>query len=124
MIQLTKSGFQSSYDIDQMLYNDMVWLSHKIGLPVKEFEVVAKQMELTQDNWTRFWRVVRSRRLQEKSIHVVINEKERVFTQEEFEVAKQILGTPDRVSNCCSAPIDDEMLCSDCGEHCGEIYLF
>lgn len=124
MIQLTNNGFESSYDINQMLYNDMVWLSHKINLPVKEFEVVAKQMELTQDNWTRFWNVVRHCRLQEKNIHVLINDNERTFTQEEFEVAKQILGTPDRVSNCCSSSIDDEGLCMDCGEHCGELYIF
>lgn len=124
MIQLSKNGFESSYDVNGMLYNDMVWLSNRINMPVKEFEKIAKQMELTQENWTRFWRVVRSCRLQERNIEVLINDKERVFTEEEFEVAKQILGSPERVSNCCTASIDDEGLCSDCGEHCGSVYLF
>lgn len=79
---MTNNGFESSYNIDQMLYNDMVWLSKRIHLPVKEFEVVAKQMELTQENWARFWRVINYCKSQESNIHVLINDHEGTFTQE------------------------------------------
>lgn len=124
MIQLTQNGFVRSFDVDQMMYDDMVWLSNKINLPVGEFEIFAKQIELTQENWARFWSMIRSCKIQEPVKISVVNGKKRTFTNEEFEVAKQILGTPQRVSECCSAPIDSEGLCSDCGSHCSDLYLF
>jgi len=124
MIQLNKNGFQSSYNIDDMLHNDMIWLSRKIHIPVREFEIIGKQMELNQENWTRFWKIVNSCRVQERDIHALVNDREKVFTQDEFEVVIQILGTPDEVSLCCNTPIDSDGLCMDCGEHCDKIFIF
>jgi len=124
MIRLTKNGFESSYDLDDMLYKDMEWLFKQVKLPKKKFEKIATELELDQENWNRFWKRVRDYRTQLKDIECIINDKSRYVSEEELEVLKQILCHPDIISNCCSADIIGEDICSDCKEHCGRVYLF
>ena len=124
MVTLTKNGFESSYDLDEMLYEDMEWLYNQIKLPRREFEKIAKEMELDQENWNRFWNKIRRYRTEERNIECDINGKTKFLTKEEFEVVKQILGSPDEMSNCCSADIIGTDICSDCKEHCGKVYIF
>lgn len=124
MVTLTKNGFETSYDIDGMLYNDMIWLSRQIRKPTKEFESLARQIDLDQENWNRFWKEIREYRTEVRDIECIINDKTKMLTEEELEVVKQILGSPDEMSNCCSADIIGTDICSDCKEHCEKVYLF
>lgn len=124
MVTLTKNGFETSYDLDGMLYEDMLWLVGQVKKPVKEFESLAKQMDLTQDNWNRFWGKVRTYRAEVQDKECLINGKTKMLSADELEVAGQILGTPDVLSNCCSASIQGQDICSDCKEHCGKVYVF
>ncbi len=59
MIQLTETGFSRSFDIEDMLYNNMIWLTKQIGLPSKKFEGIAKGLELRQEDWDMFWKKLR-----------------------------------------------------------------
>lgn len=123
MVQLTKNGFESSYDIDNMLYNDMIWLTKQVRKPYREFEKLAKEIDLTQENWNRFWQKIRNYRSQERDIECLIRGKTKFLTEEEFEVVKQILFSPDVISNCCGADVKDGR-CWDCNSLCEKVYVF
>lgn len=124
MIQLTKNGFESSYDIGNMLYNDMIWLTKQVKKPYAEFEKIAKEIDLTQDNWNMFWKKIREYRSEVRDIECIVSGRSKMVSEEEFEVVKQILFSPEVVSNCCSADILGDDICSDCKEHCGKVYIF
>ena len=124
MINLTENGVKRSFNIDEMLYNDMEWLLRQARKPKKEFEKIAKQIELDQKNWDRFWKKVRNYRGMVEDVECMIGDKRKMLTEEEFEVVKQILGYPDEISDCCSADILGEDICSDCTEHCSKVYIF
>jgi len=124
MINLTENGVKRSFNIDEMLYNDMEWLLRQARKPKKEFEKIAKQIELDQKNWDRFWKKVRNYRGMVEDVECMIGDKRKMLTEEEFEVVKQILGYPDEISDCCSADILGENICSDCKEHCSKVYIF
>ncbi len=124
MINLTENGVKRSFNIDEMLYNDMEWLLRQARKPKKEFEKIAKQIELDQKNWDRFWKKVRNYRGMVEDVECMIGDKRKMLTEEEFEVVKQILGYPDEISDCCSADILGEDICSDCKEHCSKVYIF
>lgn len=62
MITITETGVSRSFDIDEMLYNNTVWLGKQIQLPSKKFEKVAKQLELRQEDWDLFWKRLRGER--------------------------------------------------------------
>jgi len=124
MINLTENGVKRSFNIDEMLYNDMEWLLRQARKPKKEIEKIAKQIELDQKNWDRFWKKVRNYRGMVEDVECMIGDKRKMLTEEEFEVVKQILGYPDEISDCCSADILGEDICSDCKEHCSKVYIF
>ncbi len=124
MINLTENGVKRSFNIDEMLYDDMEWLLRQARKPKKEFEKIAKQIELDQKNWDRFWKKVRNYRGMVEDVECMIGDKRKMLTEEEFEVVKQILGYPDEISDCCSADILGEDICSDCKEHCSKVYIF
>lgn len=124
MINLTENGVKRSFNIDEMLYDDMEWLLRQARKPKKEFEKIAKQIELDQKNWDRFWKKVRNYRGMVEDVECMIGDKRKMLTEEEFEVVKQILGYPDEISDCCSADILGENICSDCKEHCSKVYIF
>jgi len=68
----------------------------------------------------------------EGEIEAIIGDKEYRFTEEEFEVAKQILkeAHPEEMSNCCGAEVyahrgdDHTSRCKHCKEGCGILYIF
>lgn len=45
-----------SIPVDQMLYEDTVWLVKKIVDPVKKFLKNANRIELRQEDWDMFWK--------------------------------------------------------------------
>ncbi len=127
MIQLTEEGFKSFYDIDQMLYNDTIWLSKQVSGNVKEFEKTAKQMELGQKEWDIFWKRIRAIKSimnkDKRDIETYINGKKKMMTKDEFEFAEFYLGEAEEESNCCSASVVHDR-CSDCKENCTTVYVF
>lgn len=127
MVKLTNNGFESNYDIDQMLYNDAIWLSKQIKEDKDKFIKVARQLDLGQKEWDIFWKRVRAVRSiiekQERDIEVVLNGKETRMTKDEFEFAEFYLGEAEEVSNCCGEPVIQGGICSDCKEHCGVVYI-
>lgn len=136
MIQLTKYGFRTSYDIDDMLYDDMTWLAEQTTGSFKSFRKVVEVMVLSDNHVDEFWEIVSKKRYENdmrkrekaREIPVIINGEEGLFTKEEFEVAKQILGIPEKISNCCGADVtesnDYTARCFDCKENCGVVYHF
>ena len=124
--------FSRSFDIDTMLHYDMVWLSAKADLPLKDFLAIGRQLDLRQEDWTEFWKRIRTLETKMDKVTCYIGTKEYKFTREEFEVAKQILNcpNPEEISNCCSASVhphndsDNTSRCIDCKEGCEITYLF
>lgn len=93
---------------------------------MKHINLLSKNMEketLNQSEWTEFWKKMRDHKSQAPSVECYINGKARKFTDAEFEVAKQILWTPQILSKCCNAGINDNK-CEDCGEVCEIVYVF
>ncbi len=125
MLKITKNGIEGSYNLSDMLYEDMIWLLDQTKRKANEFEKLAEKIELDQNTWNYFWKKVRDYRAEAEVIEIVINDKDKMVTQEEFEVVKQILGSPiDTVSNCCGEPVIYGDICSDCKEHCSKVYIF
>jgi len=133
MINLTRSGFKRSFDVDEMLYEDMVWLTEQVRVNVGEFEEVATQMSLRQEDWDKFWKKIRTIKeatQREFTIECVVLGREWQLTQEEFEFVKQLLGEPQELSNCCGSEVyphntnDHTSRCVDCKEGCGVVYFW
>lgn len=78
---------------------------------------------LNQSEWTEFWKKMRDYKNQVPSVECYINGKTRKFTEAEFEVVKQILGSPQLLSRCCNAGVKGGR-CTDCGEICRIVYVF
>ncbi len=127
--------FNRSFDVEKMLFDNALWLVVQAERPVKEFVNVANQIDIRQQDWDIFWKRLRIKNKgikKEGEIEVMIGDKEYRFTEEEFEVAKQILNNPDpeEISNCCSAGVephrddDHSSICRDCKEGCGIVYVF
>ena len=128
--------FNRHFDLDGMLNETASWLSVQISLPLKDFLKIADQLDLRQEDWDTFWKRTREaekkEEKQEKNIECDIGEREYFFTQEEFEVAKQILNcpSPSEYSNCCFSQVyphnanDHTSKCRGCGEGCGIRYEF
>lgn len=128
MINLTKNGFNTSYDLDGMLHDDAVWLSMQIKEDKDLFINLAQKFDLRQKDWDTFWKRVRAVRSvidnDKKEIETRLHDKKRMMTKDEFEFAEFYLGEADEVSNCCSATIIGTDICSECKEHCGKVYVF
>lgn len=67
----------------------------------------------------------------EEKIECDIKDKTYYFTEDEFEVVKQILGDPiDELSDCCGAEVDEHgaddhtSRCLGCGEFCEVVYIW
>jgi hypothetical protein len=126
------TDFNRHFDLDRMLNEDAVWLSVQVKLPVKGFLKIADQLDLRQEDWDTFWKRTRNTKEEVGKIQCDISGREYEFTENEFEVAKQVLNCmhPEEVSNCCSAGIfphnanDHTSRCKDCGEGCGIVYIF
>jgi len=126
------TDFNRHFDIDGMMYDNAVWLSVQARLPLKEFLKIANQIDLRQEDWNTFWKKVRQYEKPKEEIECEIGDRTYYFTEEEFEVAKQILKEmhPEELSNCCGADVyghnsmDHVSRCRVCKEHCGIIYNF
>lgn len=126
------TDFNRHFDLEDMLFDTSVWLSIQARLPLKEFLKIANQIDLRQEDWNTFWKKVRQYEKTKGDIECEIEEKTYYFTEEEFEVAKQILNNPnpEELSNCCGAEVyghnskDHVSICRECKEHCGIIYNF
>lgn len=62
MIQLTKYGFRTSYDIDDMLYDDATWLAEQTTGSFKSFREIVERFELTDRYVGEFWKIVSEKR--------------------------------------------------------------
>ncbi len=62
MIQLTKYGFRTSYDIDGMLYDDATWLAEQTTGSFKSFREIVERFELTDRYVGEFWKIVSEKR--------------------------------------------------------------
>jgi len=148
MIQLTKYGFRTSYDIDDMLYDDATWLAEQTTGSLKSFREIVERFELTDRYVGEFWKIVAQKRAErtkeikklerereildgatrgKRDYHVMVDEKEYTLTKEEFEALK-MYKTPEKISNCCGADVtesnDFTARCYDCKENCGIIHVF
>ncbi len=60
MVTLTEEGFKSSYNLDEMLAEDALWLAGKAKkLKKNEFLELACQILLGQKEWDLFWKEIR-----------------------------------------------------------------
>lgn len=116
-------------NIDELLYKDMKWLAEQTRRPFTDFLEIAYRLDLTDEYWDKFWKIVAQIRAEKSEgkdkIEYIFRGKEKRVTPEEFKVVEQILGKfPGSISNCCSAKVLGGDICSDCKEHCGIIYTF
>jgi hypothetical protein len=126
------TDFNRHFDLEDMLFDTSVWLSIQARLPLSEFLKIANHIDLRQEDWNTFWKKIRTEETPEEEIECEIGDRTYFFTQEEFEVAKQILKNPnpEEISNCCGEDIyehnskDHISRCKECKETCGIIYNF
>jgi hypothetical protein len=63
MVTLTEEGFKSSYNLDEMLAEDALWLVKQAGKNKNEFLKIASQIQLGQKEWDLFWKQLRLQKL-------------------------------------------------------------
>ena len=59
MVTLTEEGFKSSYNLDEMLAEDALWLVKQARKDKNEFLKIASQIQLGQKEWDLFWKEIR-----------------------------------------------------------------
>lgn len=124
--------FGRTFDIDGMLYDNAKWLAKQTGLTTNEFVDIAEQLELRQEDWATFWKMMRGiEERSERNVEIYIREYEDRITDKDFRILKSILGEPyQERSNCCVADVaphnadDHTSICMDCREGCGIVYVF
>jgi hypothetical protein len=63
MVTLTEEGFKSSYNLDEMLAEDALWLVKQARKDKNEFLKMASQIQLGQKEWDLFWKQLRLQKL-------------------------------------------------------------
>lgn len=63
MVTLTEEGFKSSYNLDEMLAEDALWLVKQARKDKNEFLKLASQIQLGQKEWDLFWKQLRLQKL-------------------------------------------------------------
>ncbi|GEM_PF-5988256 len=63
MVTLTEEGFKSSYNLDEMLAEDALWLVKQAKKDKNEFLKIASQIQLGQKEWDLFWKELRLQKL-------------------------------------------------------------
>jgi hypothetical protein len=111
------------FDIDGMLFEDALWLATKTGMSVKDFLEIANKIELRQEDWDRFWKIVRTKQTEEKIYDCTVLGNVWELNEDEFKFVIQLLGEPEEVSNCCMEDVIFNK-CSECKEGCGVIYVW
>ena len=66
MVTLTEEGFKSSYNLDEMLAEDALWLVKQAKKDKNEFLKIASQIQLGQKEWDLFWKELRLQKLNYK----------------------------------------------------------
>lgn len=66
MVTLTEEGFKSSYNLDEMLAEDALWLVKQARKDKNEFLKIASQIQLGQKEWDLFWKELRLQKLNYK----------------------------------------------------------
>ena len=66
MVTLTEEGFKSSYNLDEMLAEDALWLVKQAKKNKNEFLKIASQIQLGQKEWDLFWKELRLQKLNYK----------------------------------------------------------
>ena len=125
------SHFSRNFDVDGMLYETAKWLGKQVNLSAREFVEIAEQLELRQEDWTTFWKMIRGiEDRSERNVEVFIYERNDKITDKDFRILKSVLGEPSEESNCCGADVsphnadDHTSLCMECREGCGIVYIF
>lgn len=60
MYVITDMGIEQHFDLDEMLVEDTNWLIKQAVLQKKkDFVKIAKQIDLRQEDWDRFWKGIR-----------------------------------------------------------------
>ncbi len=60
MYVITDTGIEQHFDLDEMLVEDTNWLIKQAVLQKKkDFVKIAKQIDLRQEDWDRFWKGIR-----------------------------------------------------------------
>jgi hypothetical protein len=129
---MRNTNFDRHFDIEGMLYENAKWLGEQVGLSTREFVEIAEQLSMRQEDWTRFWKMIREiENRAERNVEIHITDLEDRITDKDFRILKSVLGEPsEEESNCCGAPVDTHNAddhtsrCSDCGEGCGVVYIF
>ena len=63
MVTLTEEGFKSSYNLDEMLAEDALWLVKQARKDKNEFLKIASQIQPGQKEWDLFWKQLRLQKL-------------------------------------------------------------
>jgi hypothetical protein len=64
MYVITDTGIEQHFDLDEMLVEDTNWLIKQAVLQKKkDFVKIAKQIDLRQEDWDRFWKQLRLQKL-------------------------------------------------------------
>jgi len=66
MVTLTEEGFKSSYNLDEMLAEDALWLVKQARKDKNEFLKIASQIQLGQKEWDLFRKELRLQKLNYK----------------------------------------------------------
>jgi hypothetical protein len=130
MKQYRYTYFERTFDIEEMLRTNAEWLSKQVNLPVTEFVEIAEQLSMRQEDWNKFWNMIREIEKRTEEIEIYIEEREQRVSEKKFQALQIALGEPEEVSNCCDAGVephnvdDHTSICSYCKEGCGVVYIF
>lgn len=87
--------FDRTFDIEGMLYGNAKWLAKQTGLTTTEFIEIAEQLSMGQEDWTRFWKMIREIKHESnrKEIRELIQGSMRLFDEmsEGLEEVEKIL---------------------------------
>lgn len=128
---MRNNHFSRNFDVDGMLYETAKWLGKQVNLSTREFVEIAEQLDLRQEDWATFWKMIRGiEDRSERNVEVFIYERNEKLTDKDFRILKSVLGEPSEESNCCGADVDihndldHTSRCMECYEGCGIVYVF
>lgn len=111
MIQLTKYGFRTSYDIDDMLYDNMTWLAEQTTGSFKSFREIVERFELTDRYVGEFWKIVSEKRYKNNNV-----KKQEAFKRYEEDLEAKMYDKLDFLFEDVSDDGDGELQLTDEGK--------
>lgn len=132
---MENNHFNRNFDVDGMLNDTAKWLGEQVDLSTREFIEIAEQLDLRQEDWNVFWKMIRAveSRVEDKTegeIEIFIGTREEYISEKQFDALRMALGEPEEESNCCGVGVenhnanDHTSICSFCGDGCGIVYVF